>query len=460
MLQNHDPWALLLSAAQAVHMILALFAAMLIVWMLRSARDRLVRPSVWVAISFHIFLQWPLSLWVDYYNTWLPNPLDLYLLVHTCVLVPLFIACIIPSRGGKQIFLRMTTKEGGGLTPPRAAYWSLAFLGAFLTLIYLMYVPLKSTGLYVLFTDPGGASEAREESLKLLQSPIPVYALTLLSSAVAPLIVAMVTLLWINHRERRAYPWFETVVAGILCAAALLSGAKGIIISLALAAIFIWLGHIKLRIPLVKVMVLMAILLMPSVVYQMYLGLTIGDTSFSVAENVAAQAGAVFFRAFVVPLEVGAWYVHYAQTVATFGLQGYSKLAPLLGADVVNVPNLIGLYYGPEYYGYPVEDSISASAGFIFANYAVIGNWALIASPVMVLFLDVLIWPLSWIKQRWALISAWAMLASISALKFSQSEYSTVLVTHGILLSIVLCSIFARVWQVKTTKGSLRPVST
>jgi hypothetical protein len=91
----------------------------------------------------------------------------------------------------------------------------------------------------------------------------------------------------------------------------------------------------------------------------------------------------------VTPLEVGACYVHYPQTLEPTGAGGIPKVAALLGLKPVDLTNRIGRIYGPAYYGHNVLPSTTAAAAYLFAQYGCFGLLALPLSLAPALALDV-----------------------------------------------------------------------
>jgi hypothetical protein len=141
-------------------------------------------------------------------------------------------------------------------------------------------------------------------------------------------------------------------------------------------------------------------------------------------------------RAFVLPAVVSIWFADYAQRIGPIGLAGVPRLAKAAGIAPIDLPNRIGLIYAPCHYGHKVMESVSATTGFLFAQY---GYFGLLALPLALaglivcdgLLLIIRTFPDAWIAPTLAFIS-------LTALKFTQSDYLTIWVTHGLGINIIL----------------------
>jgi hypothetical protein len=150
-------------------------------------------------------------------------------------------------------------------------------------------------------------------------------------------------------------------------------------------------------------------------------------------------------RAFVLPAVVSIWFADYAQRNGPIGLAGIPRLASAAGIAPIDLPNRIGLIYAPCYYGHKVMESVSATTGFLFAQY---GYFGLLALPLALaglivcdgLLLIIRTFPDAWIAPTLAFIS-------LTALKFTQSDYLTIWFTHGLGINIFLIMLLAK-WPI------------
>lgn len=165
--------------------------------------------------------------------------------------------------------------------------------------------------------------------------------------------------------------------------------------------------------------------------------------------------GLILYRSIVVPFQVGAWYIHYAQTQGPFGIGAVPRLAHWFGYESVDAPNRIGLVYGPQYEGHAVLPHISASAGFVFTYSSYFGYWAIALNIFLVLALDFALLALVRI-DRVLLLPTLAAL-SVAVLKFAESDYTTVWITHGfgpiLVVSLVATYVMRQIWQPKHGKS-------
>jgi hypothetical protein len=145
---------------------------------------------------------------------------------------------------------------------------------------------------------------------------------------------------------------------------------------------------------------------------------------------------AILFRALIVPMEVGGWYVHYLQTYGAIGVAAIPRLARILGIDSIDGPNLIGQTYGPMYYGHDVPSTIHANAGYVFSYFAYLGYAAIFLNLALLFLLDVSLWVL--VRVRRGLFIPILAAMTIAALKFVQSEYFAVWLTHGFGVILIL----------------------
>jgi hypothetical protein len=165
--------------------------------------------------------------------------------------------------------------------------------------------------------------------------------------------------------------------------------------------------------------------------------------------------GSILYRSIVVPFQVGTWYIHYAQTQGSFGLGAVPRLAHWFGYESIDAPNRIGLVYGPQYEGHAVPPHISASAGFVFTYSSYFGYWAIALNIFLVLALDFALLALVRI-DRILLLPTLAAL-SVAALKFAESDYTTVWITHGfgpiLVVNLVATYVMRQGWRPRDGKS-------
>ena len=146
----------------------------------------------------------------------------------------------------------------------------------------------------------------------------------------------------------------------------------------------------------------------------------------------------IFGRIFWSPVLTGIWYVHYAQTQGFWGIVGIRKLASFLELEGVNIPNHIGLNYMDG-----VIDSVNANTSFVFAYYSYFGLMGLLLCLILLLCLDYGITVASRLSNG-LLIPCLSVLA-LNSLDFISSDYTTVLLTGGFLVTLFTVTILDKI---------------
>lgn len=149
-----------------------------------------------------------------------------------------------------------------------------------------------------------------------------------------------------------------------------------------------------------------------------------------------AQAVETNRRAFVLPTVVSVWFADFAQRNGPIGIAGIPRLAEIAGVTPIDLPNRIGLIYAPCYYGHKVMESVSATTGFLFAEYGYFGLLALPLALIGLIVCDGLLLIIRTFPSVW--IAPTLGFVSLAALKFTQSDYLTIWVTHGLGINIIL----------------------
>jgi hypothetical protein len=124
----------------------------------------------------------------------------------------------------------------------------------------------------------------------------------------------------------------------------------------------------------------------------------------------------------------------------------------------MKLPMVIGQYYGPAYYGNEVATHFSANTGFLFTAYACFGLYGLPLALAMLLCCDLPLILLRLLPRAWLVPAMGA--TSVAVLKFIQSDYTTVWLTHGFgLIVLVAWALWAlrelrRVMSKESRQGS------
>ena len=145
---------------------------------------------------------------------------------------------------------------------------------------------------------------------------------------------------------------------------------------------------------------------------------------------------AVMFRVFATPLMAGSWHIHYTQFQGVTGLLGLNAYAHLVAVPYIDIPNRVGLIYGPVYYGHEVINTISVSTGFVFTNYDYLGISSVILSVIMLLLQDLVILVYRFVSRD--ILAAFLAVVSMAILRMLQTDVTVVWVSHGYLISMLL----------------------
>ncbi len=389
-----------------------------------------VKPSILLLTYSHVFFQWPLAFYSGYFEKYLPEPYIFALLIHTYIVFGLLVFPFTFDSAAKKTWERIS---GPGKEKIQSNHVVMVLLGALIigiTFVYLSQVPLSQTGLYAIIFQPKTSGLAREKSLKLLGNVPLRYAFALMISSLAPLFAVMS--FWALRNAVRKW----RILSSFLFAACLLgvAGAVGLpgarvnIVNMILVMFMASLFYHGLPFRPAKFILLIgAILLLPTVLTILREGNAIS------LENLFEYFWLIVNRTFVVPMNVGAWYIHHAQLEGGFGIAGVPKLAALLGIEAIDAPNYIGLKYVPG-----ALSSVSAGAGYLFTYYSYFGTPSLVISVIGLWFLDIAV--LLFERLSDYLLLPCVAAVSLTTLAFISGDYTTGWVTHG------FCGILAVSW--------------
>lgn len=392
-----------------------------------------VRPSMQVLAFYHLLIQWPVTYLSRFIESWVHDPWHVFVLVHGFVLIGIPLALAGSRRTVSGIWSNLCG-DAAGASDHRWAVNALFMAAIGCAAVYLTAVDIRDTGLYVLLTDPVHASEARVESLKALDSLQPKYALNVLSSTIAPLFTAFAVFAWLHRTTvRRWNGLYPMLLLPVVWTLALLSGAKGIAVFLVMVVVATYLWDRRLRLPPAAAVLAIPVMLVPAVAYVV----VIANAHYEVGAMALMDrlAEAILKRAFLVPATTGIWHIDYAQTEGVVGIAGQLKLASALGAESMRLPMVIGQHYGPAYYGNEVAPHFSANTGFLFTAYACFGLYGLPLALAMLLCCDLPLLLLRLLPRSWLVPAMGA--TSVAVLKFIQSDYTTVWLTHGFGLIVL-----------------------
>ena len=396
---------------------------------LRS-RDALLRPSIQLALLHHVMFQWPAALFAGWIEENLPQPYVVFIVLDAYLFGVLALVCLQSATTTRLLQTRLSGKpfaepaiESVPQIPALLVLCGLVVVG---TAWYLITVPLTSTGLYALWSSPETATQAREDSLKLVKNPAAVYGFSILRSAVAPMLVLMLCE-GLRHPKLRAWLWIPSLVAfpgiaAIVC----LPGDRYALVRILLGIGIWWVLRDGLRLrwwqPLCAVLALLPAGIM---------SLMRESKAVDLASSLDYLWLIIFHRVLATPLEVGLWYLDHAQRFGVFGIAGFERLAPLFGEKPLDTANYIGLTYTSI-----SLDSISAGAGFIFTYYSYLGAWTLVLNLLLTLALDSVL--LFYRQLPRNLLAPTMTLVSLALISMVQGDFTTALITHGLIPGVVL----------------------
>ncbi len=289
--------------------------------------------------------------------------------------------------------------------------------------MYLKTVPLMSTGLVTLFTDPINSTMAREESLKLVTSPLVRYSYLWHTVVLAPLLVGLAVQARLPIFSLRNLLRIGLVI--ILIVSVMLTGARA-----PGGRLFLLMGLIALlRMGLRRG----TLTFIPGAAVAMVIAALISNLREGKIEGMdimslyGTVSTGIFNRVFETAYETGVWANHLAQDLGNFGIASIRPLAALFGVPFIDVANLSGLTFAHN----PLA-TINATTCFLFAYQAAFGlvpGWLL--SLGLVCALDLLL-PL-FLDLRGRLLTAFLAAFLMANMVLVGSNFTTALLSQGIL---------------------------
>ncbi len=413
-----------------LNQLLCVLTLLLIILMAVRYRYLLLKPSIVFLTCFHIQIQWAATFQAGYIEQYLPHPYAFLMLAQVFPLLGLIVGFFLFHNRTLRVYRKIADAGIAGLeVNPRSL---ILLFGAVLVilLVYLAVVPLAKTGIYAILLDPLGATEARESSLKLLDSALLQYSFSLLKSALAPLLCVLASLYFIRHIKQWQPTRSALALALILFTLITVSlpGARTpaamLILTIFIALFIAYNMPIKLRYMLPALLLIIAL--------PVFFTLVREGQNLNIANFFQYLQGGIFNRIFVVPMETGLWHVHYAQDVGFVGVAGIPKLAEMLAVEPVNLGNIIYMSYSP----YQVASGLS-NTSFVFAYYSCFGIVSLLFSWLATWALDLAVLWMDKLKS-YALLLATAASLITASFAFISTMYTTALITNGFILILAI----------------------
>lgn len=421
MIETFNPIETNITFYVLLNVFFCLFTASWISGVFFTRRYLFIKPSMLLLSFSHIFFQWPLAIYAGYYEKFLPDPYAFALLIHAFVVVGLLVTIFTFRGNARGIWDRITDRHYLETAFSTKAILSITVLVICVMFFYLSYLPFTSTGLYAIFKKSSTAAIARENSLKLLDSQVLKYAYSLMVSALAPLLAVMLGILLTRDIRRRnlfSVP-IHIFLFLLLCFAVSMTGARIAVVNLLIVMAIALLFRKGLPFKPIRFILLLLLFLIPPAI------LSILREGGAIRLDILFEyLGYLARRTFVMPMDVGSWYVHYSQIHGALGIASIPKLAAILGIEPFNVPSLIGLTYTST-----TVKSTTAGAGYLFTYCAYFGLTSLLFSVVGLWFLDVAV--LIYERLSNVMLLPCVAAASLSILSFISSDYTVVWLTHG-----------------------------
>ena len=390
-----------------------------------------VKPSMQFIIAANLLLQWPMALMQDRIFEGIDSPG----IVAVWIALPLLAALTwIPFVGGPtSVAVRARARIR---TVDRVTYAAslrilrILWVGiGVVTAWYLATVPITSTGLYVILTNPALAALAREDSLKLLTNKPLVYAYLGAALVLCPVACALslrlIRAAW--HERHMGSAVVMLASFGAALAVASLSGARSFPARVILIAVLsVWFES-GMRVSLFRLIAIPSVVLIPIGLLTVLREGKAADVA-TVAEYVG---GAVTDRMLLVPSQVGVLHLRYAQDRGDFGIAAVPKLAAIAGVAPVNPANIVGRYYfkdsGPTTF---------SNASFLFTYISYFGFAGVLLNILLVGALE---WTMLVLSRTGPTLLA-PMLAffAVANVGYLSADYSTVLMSNGIFLAALL----------------------
>jgi hypothetical protein len=389
-------------------------------WAWLRQRQLFLLPSTWVLLLSALFYMLPALLFVDQIADLSPYTWTAMGYCTVFVGSGLLLNMVLPTPAWAD---RQWTVRGR--TSPRDARRVGAYLAAILALLalvtlwYLAYVPIASTGLYGLLVDPEHSGQLREESLKLLDSVALRYGYLVGFSCLSPLAFA----LWLERSAsitRGKQFVLGSAVFAFLAFYLLLTGARVGLVNLAAVGLLYTVVANRLRIGWKSLAVALLVIWLVPVV------LSILREQGRNEANVFQYATAVGDRIFLIPLLISGWYVEWAET------HGHAGLAAALGiGPAAEWSSAIALEFLGRRNDITIE-SVTAPSSFFFANYLYFGWLGLLPSIVALKIIDLPVALLGRLPDSLAR----PLLATLLyfSLIYVRAAFGVTLLSHGYLL--------------------------
>jgi len=411
-------------------------------------RHLFIKPSMIVALFFHVQVQWPSTLYWEKIAGNMAAPEVYFFLAH---LFPLLLVIGSLQMGGetaKEIFAAITNSAGDMKREELWVYAPLTLVSLGILVWYLSVVPWDQTGLYAMLFRPENSKLAREQSLKLLSNKTLKYAYSIFNSAIAPVLACLIGIKALNHWQARRVgrAFLTTLLLLPILITVSITGARGPGVMILLAVIFAVLLVKGLPFRPGKIaLILLLILTLPAVLDFLRRGESLDPSGVTNSYKAIVERTIGYGMT-----EDAQWHLQYVTNHGLWGVAGIEKLAPWFGVRPVDILNVVGRYYRPE------GGTISANAATVFLYYACFGWIALPLCLVLTWLLDLAL--IIYRRMTTVMLTVVAAACGIAAVNVVHTFYTTVLVTHGFLVILIICFLLDRVVMSLTVLTKKRTV--
>jgi hypothetical protein len=310
-------------------------------------------------------------------------------------------------------------------------------------LIYFAYVPVTATGLFSILSgqDPITNTIAREESLKLIPA-LPRYAFTIASVVFGNMLAVFGgQLLYDSWRKDGFWRSIPRIVcgAGMVLAAMLFaatSGARGPAAVTLLGVVAFFVIRSGFHVGMLRILpAILAILAVPAGLQY----LRSDDQSIMLTVNT------ILDRLFAGRIMAGIHTISYAEVHGFFGIGGIPRLATLLGAEPINVPNEVA----KAMFSTVVVDSGFANCSFVLSYYSYFGIMALPVCIALINLLDCGLWVVyKMVDPRVQCLAVLGLLVPMQDL--TSIDFTLVFVTKGCIPWLLVCIAIGHVLNAHT----------
>lgn len=390
-------------------------------------RFLLIKPSVIIVVFFHLRIQWAATLQAFRIENYLPQPYSFFLLVQIFPLLGLIGSFFIFHKKAQTIYFRISSKSTSSLLIENGIVYILVAVFLVITVYYFFHVPFSKTGLYAVFFNPSEAAHAREASLKLIENPLLRYSYSFLKNAFAPILAVILTFFILQkYREKIFQTSMALVMLIFVFFVASLTGARSpaAALILTIAWAFYLLKGMPFR-PVYLLIIFLLVLTPPVLISLLREGQNINISIF-----LNYLKGGIFYRVFIMPMQVGLYHVYHAQANGFFGIAAVPKLAAVFGIQPINVANFIYVKYLRFSFTLP---SGLANTSYVFSYYSYFGILSVIFSIFGLWALDLSVLIFKKIKNDLILLSCIASIFVVS-IAFISVDYTIALLTNGFLI--------------------------